>query len=226
MLPCEYIMSAREKSITLYSRNGIKIIKTTHIDTTKYHNKTYAFEETSRTEILEKDVYEFISPKRLSHYEYKKCESKLGFYYTKRIWIDAANKSTLQLKGKKVDYTKYIIWVDGEKYELEYPRSYISDTMTQTINKYDNRPWDIVPGYKGIPDHFITALYKEVMKFIDVMYEYKNKIEFKNGVDYYKNNIMIDLFGNENGPQEQPNNIKIEAHGFDTKISFRKRKEL
>ena len=36
---------------------------------------------------------------------------------------------------------------------------------------------------------------------------------------------MVDLFGYEDGPKIQPNDIKILAHGFDLKESFRKRKE-
>lgn len=215
------IIMSREKTITLYSRNGIRIIKTINIDTKKYHNPVYIFEERSRVENL--DNFEHISSRK-SYYETVKCESKLGFYYYKTRYV--SEDPSKNYVGKSVTYKKYIIWLDGTKYELEYPTSFKSSLTTVCINKYDNRPWDIVPGYKGIPDHFITALYKEVMKFIDIVYEYENVLNFKkSSPKYIRWNILFDLFGNENGPQQQPNDIKILSHGFDLKESFRKRKE-
>lgn len=210
----------REKSITLYSRNGIRLIKTVNIDVKKYHNPVYKYEETSREEVLEKTEHMAWGK---SHYEDVRHESKLGFYYYKREYFDSSQYSSKA--SKSVSYRKYIIWLDGEKYELEYPYMFKSNLMQVKINKYDTRPWDIVPGYKGIPDHFITALYREVLKFIDIMVTYKNTIDFKVSIESISNDILRDLFGSERGPQEQPNNIKILSHGFDLKESFRKRKE-
>ena len=42
-----------------------------------------------------------------------------------------------------------------------------------------------------------------------------------------KKQVMIDLFGDDKGPEGliNYNDLKIEAHGFDLKESFRKRKE-
>lgn len=218
-------MSKRQKTIILFSRNGIKIIKTENIDSNCYHNKTYSYEESLRYEQLEKISHEAWGK---SHYEDVRYESKLGFYYYKREYIQA--KQANNDKGKYVTYKKHIIWLDGEKYELEYPIEFNSPINTIKVNKYDNRPWDIVPGYKGIPDHFIIDLYKESLKFLDILDEYKKILNFRyNGLNHnlneIKKNILINLFGDEDGPKQQPNDIKILSHGFDLKESFRKRKE-
>ncbi len=87
------------------------------------------------------------------------------------------------------------------------------------------RPWDILPGYKGMPDNMINILIKEANRFIDLIFEYKNTFELSLTPEQYRKSIMIDLFGYEDGPKIQPNNIKILSHGFDLKESFRKRKE-
>lgn len=78
------------------------------------------------------------------------------------------------------------------------------------------RPWDILPGYTGMPDNMIDALVKEANNFIDICEPYNKEI---------RKEIMTDLFGYPDGPKIQPNNIKILAHGFDLKTSFRKDKE-
>ena len=203
----------REKQRTLYSRNGIKILKTENILEKKY----------SLRKVLHREVLESNNDKcTKSHYEDVRYTSKLGFYYYKREFIVPKDPIT-----KSIQYKKYVLQIGDIMYELEYPVSFESQFTNIKTNKYDTRPWDIVPGYKGIPDRFITILYNESLKFIDKIFEYKKLItsdDFTN-IDDIRKEILCDLFGNEDGPKEQPNNIKILSHGFDLKESFRKRKE-
>jgi len=44
-------------------------------------------------------------------------------------------------------------------------------------------------------------------------------------VNDIRKEVLMDLFGDENGPTINYNDIKILSHGFDLKQSFRKRKE-
>lgn len=59
------------------------------------------------------------------------------------------------------------------------------------------RPWDILPGYKGMPDNMINILIKEANRFIDLIFEYKNTFELSLTPEQYCKSIMIDLFGYE-----------------------------
>lgn len=88
------------------------------------------------------------------------------------------------------------------------------------IWKYDNRPWDIIPGYKGIPDNSIKALEKSLSSFWSALMDVK-----EDGMEEKKNQIMTDLFGNPDGPIMTSDKVKILSHGFDPKTSFKKRKE-
>ena len=207
-------MSAREKVRTLYSRNGIRIIKTENIHDPR---KRWGIEKFSRNEKLENAEIR----KERGEYIKIKHESPLGFYYTTHEW---KNDNSYNKKPKNVTYRKYIIWLENTKYELEYPIEYCANDNVQHIN-VDMRPWDILPGYKGMPDNMINTLIKEANRFIDLIFEYKNTFELSLTPEQYRKSIMIDLFGYEDGPKIQPNNIKILSHGFDLKESFRKRKE-
>lgn len=208
-------MSVREKTKTLYSRNGIRIVKTENLQN-GYPNKKWYFEETSRTERLENIEINNHS----GEYIETKHESPLGFYYITKEWKKYETKIP-----KSVIYRKYIIWLENSKYELEYPIKYQNNDMVQSIN-IEMRPWDILPGYTGMPDNMITALVKEANNFIDLIFEYKKSLEgLKIDPEWYGKSIMRDLFGYEDGPKIQPNDIKILAHGFDLKESFRRRKE-
>lgn len=211
-------MSVREKTKTLYSRNGIRIVKTENLQRSMRQNiyKKWYFEKTSRTEYLEN--IEII--KNSGEYIETKHESPLGFYYITKEWKKYEIKTP-----KSVIYRKYIIWLENSKYELEYPIKYQDNDMDQSIN-IEMRPWDILPGYTGMPDNMITALVKEANNFIDLLFEYKKSLEgLKLSPELQGKSIMKDLFGYEDGPKIQPNDIKILAHGFDLKESFRKRKE-
>ena len=207
-------MSAREKTKTLYSRNGIRIVK---VENLQDHHKRWGLEEISHQERLENvPIY-----KERGEYVEHRHESPLGFYY---ITKDYEYYEGYESKAKSVTYRKYIIWLNTVKYELEYPFEYIANNVVQEIN-IDMRPWDILPGYKGMPDNMINALVKEANKFIDLIFEYKKSFTLQYSPEEYRKKIMIDLFGYEDGPKIQPNDIKILSHGFDLKTSFRKRKE-
>lgn len=211
-------MSVREKSRTLYSRNGIRIVKTENLQNNSL-NRKWCFEKAMRVERLE-NLPE-TNRRDGSGYVVKRCESPLGFYYTTTEWVGYDTSK----KPKSVTYKKYIIWLDTTKYELEYPTEYSSNNMTQHID-VDMRPWDILPGYNGMPDNMVNALVREINGFIDLLYEYKKLLDGLNLTpESYRKSIMIDLFGYEDGPKIQPNDIKILSHGFDLKASFRKRKE-
>ena len=211
-------MSVREKARTLYSRNGIRIVKTENLKNNSL-NKKWCFEKAMRVERLE-NLPE-ANKRDGSGYVVKRYESPLGFYYTTTEWVGCDTSK----KPKSVTYKKYIIWLDTTKYELEYPTEYSSNNMTQHID-VDMRPWDILPGYNGMPDNMVNALVREINGFIDLLYEYKKSLDGLNLTpESYRKSIMIDLFGYDDGPKIQPNDIKILSHGFDLKESFRKRKE-
>ena len=211
-------MSAREKTITLYSRNGIRILKTENLQNNR-QNKKWCFEQIERVNVIDQAEHN----QKAGEYVQIKHESPLGFYYYTREWVYYDT-----IKSKGVKYKKYTIWLDTIKYELEYPIKYEAPNIKQEIN-IEMRPWDIMPGYKGMPDNMINALVLEVNKFIDIIFEYKNIIKNSAGIaktpEQYKKSIMIDIFGYEDGPKIQSNNVKILSHGFDLKESFRKRKE-
>ena len=211
-------MSVREKTRTLYSRNGIRIVKTENLQNNSL-NRKWCFEKAMRVERLE-NLPE-AKKRDSSGYVVKRYESPLGFYYTTTEWVGYGTSK----KPKSVTYKKYIIWLDTTKYELEYPTEYSSNNMTQHID-VDMRPWDILPGYNGMPDNMVNALVREINGFIDLLYEYKKSLDGLNLTpESYRKSIMIDLFGYADGPKIQPNDIKILSHGFDLKESFRKRKE-
>ena len=84
-------MSARENVRTLYSRNGIRIIKTENIHDPR---KRWGIEKFSRNEKLESVEIR----KERGEYIKIKHESPLGFYYTTREW---KNDNSYNKKPKK-----------------------------------------------------------------------------------------------------------------------------
>ena len=234
-------MSRREKSTVLYSRNGIKIERIDYLDLTKLSNQIYQgkFIVNTVSSSLKKkeDKIEVIAAQKAWD-ETITRESKLGFYYYETIH-HAAKEQKIKNNDKysSAIFKTYIFQYDNKRFELSYPVS-CGDIA---INR-ETRPWDILPGYKGIVEHFITDLYKEVNKFFEVAevnrvaYRIKERSFGHNGTpeEYtsdmswiydVKKNVMIDLFGDANGPTINYNDIKILSHGFDLKESFRKRKE-
>ena len=147
-------------------------------------------------------------------------------YYNYSSYTGATtNKKGLTIK-------KITINVDTEQYILSYPIQYLDTKIG-----IEARPWDIAPNSKGMEDHFVDALAKEANKFFDIAFDNKITLTYKKqwfeknntdehiNVNQLKKETFIDLFGYEDGPRVQPNNVKLLAHGFDLKESFRKRKE-
>ena len=234
-------MSKREKSTTLYSRNGIKIERVDYLDMTKLSNQIYQNKfiiNDVNTSIKKKESKTEVIAAKKAWDEIITRESKLGFYYYETIHHDA-KKQEVKYNDKFgfAKFKTYTFQYDNKRFILSYPVS-CGDV---SINK-ETRPWDILPGYKGIVEHFITDLYKEVNKFFEiaevnkVAYRIKERTFGYNGTpeEYtsdmswiydVKKRVIIDLFGDENGQTINYNDIKILSHGFDLKESFRKRKE-
>jgi hypothetical protein len=234
-------MSKREKSTVLFSRNGIKIERVDYLDMTKYSNNQYKdkFITNVVTSILKsKDKKPEVIPAQKAWDEIITHTSKLGFYYYEKIH-HSAKEQEIHYNNKfgTATYKTFTFQYDNKRFVLSYPIS-CGDV---SINR-ETRPWDILPGYKGIIEHFITDLYKEVNKFFEVAevnrvaYRIKERTFGYNGtpekyapdmswVYDVKKQVMIDLFGDEKGPSVNYNDIKILSHGFDLKESFRKRKE-
>ena len=220
---------AREKKITLFSRNLVKIEKITGVDFEKRRESSRVISVNVST------TYEDNAPVA-GKYEKggwvkKKKISRLGFYYMSDYYnYSSYTGATTNKKGLTIK--KITINVDTEQYILSYPIQYLDTKIG-----IEARPWDIAPGSKGMEDHFVDALAKEANKFFDIAFDNKITLTYKKqwfeknntdehiNVNQLKKETFIDLFGYEDGPRIQPNNVKLLAHGFDLKESFRKRKE-
>lgn len=236
-------MSAREKKITIYSRNGIKIERIDFLDMTKRDNQENDGKfiiNTVSTSLKKKGESPKLIPAKKAWDETITKTSKLGFYYYLTIHHTEKPAKIIYDNSKtSATFKTYTFQCNNKRYELSYPIS----CYDVNIN-IETRPWDILPGYKGIDDHFITDLYKDVITFFNIAEDNKVRLKttkreyslrgsyFKDTfstdmswVEETKKSVMRDLFGNENGPSVNYNDIKILSHGFDLKESFRKRKE-
>ena len=234
-------MSRKEKATVLYSRNGIKIEKVEFLDMTKWPNMkdVGVLIKTTVDQRLKRDSKVEIIPAKKAWKETITRTSKLGFYYYEiREHKAEPQKIINHDKYDAATYKKLVFKFDTKRYEMIYPIK-CGDV---SINK-ETRPWDLLPGTNGIEDHFITDLYKEVIKFFDICederigyqispssYGYNSSREAvyakdMSWVDDIRKEVLRDLFGDENGPSVNYNDINILRHGFDLKQSFRKRKE-
>jgi len=142
-----------------------------------------------------------------------KCKSPLGFYYYKGE-SDIRYKTSYDECGRR---KIYIITFDGGRYEIKYLVSYNNTSIC-----HETRPWDL--SGNGMPDHFIKDLEKVLNDIVDFMYG--TKLYDKEKISEFKNDVFTDLFGFPSGMKTQTNEGKILSHGFDLKMSFRKRKEV
>lgn len=234
-------MSRKEKATVLYSRNGIKIEKVEFLDMTKWPNMkdVGVLIKTTVDQRLKRDSKVEVIPAKKAWKETITRISKLGFYYYEiREHKAEPQKIINHDKYDAATYKKLVFKFDTKRYEMMYPIK-CGDV---SINK-ETRPWDLLPGTNGIEDHFITDLYKEVIKFFDICederigyqispsyYGYNSSREpvyakDMSWVDDIRKEVLRDLFGDENGPSVNYNDINILRHGFDLKQSFRKRKE-
>ncbi len=141
-----------------------------------------------------------------------KCKSPLGFYYYKGEDNVRYNTTYDEFGIRR----KYIITFDGGRYEIKYLVSYNNTSIC-----HETRPWDL--SGNGMPDHFIKDLEKVLNDIVDFMYG--TKLYDKEKISEFKNDVFTDLFGFPDGMKSQTNEGKILSHGFDLKMSFRKRKE-
>lgn len=165
-------------------------------------------------------------------------ESPLGFYYytinRKRIPTEKGKKIIATHKTA-ILYSRYEIYGPRYHYVIQYPHSY-----NDVYIGVDTRPWDLTDN-NGIEDHFIMDLKNLLDKIFEVCqndkidlvenhknywWETHNQEQYsKKPIGDFKVEIYKDLFGFKDGPKMQTNEEKILSHGFDTKISFRNRKE-
>lgn len=235
-------MSRKEKATVLYSRNGIRIDKIEFIDMTKYENQKnlgILVNTVVELKLKKKNNNIEIIPAKKAWIETVKRESPLGFYYYQTIEHKAEPQQIINHNKYDVaTYKKLVFKFDNKRYEMIYPIK-CGDI---SINK-ETRPWDLLPGTTGIEDHFIVDLYKEVIKFFDICEDERIGYQIKaphygwdgnkdgiyakdmSWVNDIRKEVLMDLFGDENGPTINYNDIKILSHGFDLKQSFRKRKE-
>ena len=234
-------MSKKEKATVLYSRNGIKIEKVEFLDMTKLinHKDLGILVKTTIDQRLKRDSKVEVIPAKKEWKETITRTSKLGFYYYEIIEHKAEPQKIINHdKYDGATYKKLVFKFDDKRYEMIYPIK-CGDV---SINK-ETRPWDLLPGTNGIEDHFITDLYKEVIKFFDICEDERIGYQIEpayygycgsKGPEYAKDmswvndvrkEVLRDLFGDENGPSVNYNDINILRHGFDLKQSFRKRKE-
>ena len=214
----KYVMP-KEKKLTYFSRNGVRIVKTLYVDMTKDSNKREngCINVTLTTQTIEKG-----NPgvKEKAHDEIIRRASKLGFWYNKIVHHGD------RVIGQEPDKNAVIMGIsllrDGTRWTMEYPKSFNGVNLG-----IDARPWDLLPGYQGMPGHFVNDLYRETTKFLDSVEGLGGSFHslHHSNWDEVRRDVMKDLFGPTGKPEIQPNDIKILSHGFDLKESFRKRKE-
>jgi len=236
-------MSRKEKLTVLYSRNGIRIDKIEFIDMTKLINQKdlgILVKTTVNLNLKKKNSNKIeVIPAKKAWIETIRRESKLGFYYYQNIEHNEEPQKIINHdKYDGATYKKLVFKFNDKRYEMIYPIK-CGDI---SINR-ETRPWDLLPGTTGIEDHFVTDLYREVIRFFNICedekikyryqpvkyafngsreYQYSNDMSWVNDI---RKEVLRDLFGDENGPTINYNDIKILSHGFDLKQSFRKRKE-
>lgn len=166
----------------------------------------------------------------------RRYESPLGFYYYKKedvceeVFDDKVTDPTVTLQ--EISFiTKNNI------YKFKYPVG--QGNLRISV---ETRPWNIVSGYKSMPDHFIQDLYNDLENIFAELI--KDKAVVATETNYYdwmkkeygikilpetvgefRNKLYLSVFGNSKGPIQQTNEEKILSHGFDLKTSFRKDKE-
>lgn len=198
-------MTKRSKTIHLFNKNHITLVKT---------------EEAVRNEpvcTINRDTVYLTSPlskgkrRMLSAGNYIRmtCESKLGFYYEKVVYVSI---SSYMETGEICIVT---VKEDMTTYTLTYYKRYRDMCIG-----VDKRPWELFEDEKAMLEHFIYDLKKQIDMLLDIIYSNKKmKIKYTGDI---KKLLYKDLFGSEKGIRFQTNDEKILSHGFDLKTSFRK----
>ena len=224
---------------TLFNKNHIKVEDMEYTANTNIPTETYIEYNILTSKREGPNVKKYLKkPKiyRIRKKEYVKEISKLGFWYYR-----PCTKYDLEreVKASSITYEDIIheIKIIGGKhtYTITYLWQY-----NNVLASEDQRPWDISPE-GSMADHFVTDLLKIMDSIFDYAAAKKLKlrtrkytyIQDKGYQDYYdysdlndfKRKIYTELFGAPKGPIYQTDAEKIQSHGFDNKISFRKRKE-
>ena len=194
-------MSKREKIVNIFNKNHITITRTENLQDKHHYGRIVHQQE---------GYSKFFYPKKQV-----KLQSPLGFYYYKEISLNNNNSSELI----KLEISNGII-----KYMLCYYRQEGKKNIGIEI-----RPWELFED-KPMSEHFIFDLKDcidkllEFIKFEKILiveyYSFSNNIE--RDLNYIKNMLYSDIFGNEKGIRFQTDSEKIISHGFDLKTSFRK----
>ena len=235
-------MSSKQSKVfirTLFNKNHIKVEDMEYTANTDIPTETYIEYNTlsvKREGPIDKKYVKKPKIYRIGKKECVKEISKLGFWYYR-----PCTKYDLEreIKASAITYedTIHEIKIIGGKhtYTITYLWRY-----NNVLASEDQRPWDISPE-GSMADHFVTDL----LKIMDNIFDYaaakklqlrtrrSTYIQNKGYQDYYdysdlndfKRKIYTELFGAPKGPIYQTDAEKIQSHGFDNKISFRKRKE-
>lgn len=220
----------RDKIKTLFNKNHITVKKTT---TSTYYSwpclKTISRYDYSNA--LTQRMNRHWVPKTTKTVE---KESPLGFVYTQTIVTEGHYEYNKNYVANpcNITFKHYAIYINNDVYEIIYPRAYNGVNIG-----VDTRPWEIADS-RCMEDHFVDDLLKvindicclcednKISKCITDHMKYNSNTEYEStSYSEWKKQLFIDLFGNANGPRYQTDIEKIISHGFDTKISFRKRKE-
>lgn len=210
--------------VSIFSKNSIFISRIDKVNDDKYI--MYKKDQVD----LDTGHYSFKS----SYYHTEEKEvvkkSNLGFYYKSKVRVHKNTDNQVSYSKTAPLYKTFTILCSNFTYIIKYPWSYNNVNIGT-----DTRPYDLLDK-KGIQDHYLVDLKKE----LDTIFEIcrKEKINQKYEINFYnKNNylpcdigeirceIYKDIFGDKNGLSIRTDKEKIEAHGFDNKVSFRKDKD-
>ena len=162
-------------------------------------------------------------------------KSNLGFYYKSKVRVYKNTDNEVSYSKTAPLYKTFTFCGSDFTYIIKYPWSYNNVNIGT-----DTRPYDLLDK-RGIQDHYLIDLKKELDSIFDICRN--EKINQKLKIDYNINNysfekgfkpcdigefrceIYQDIFGDKNGLSIRTDKEKIEAHGFDNKVSFRKDKD-
>jgi len=190
---------------------------------TSYHKSNYV-----------NDVWYNTTRKNKNNYIEERCISKLGFYYTKRTYIHNNRYFEIDESSYRTINTLSFRDRSGDIHIFSFYSRYGENSASRTEDGL--RPWEICERDNNMPDHMLTALWKDANDFFTEMEAYDNKVYFTTGSIYgaakkdhdlysVKKDVFEYLFGSIKGIRFQTDMEKIISHGFDPKYSFRKDKE-
>ena len=195
-------MSKREKIVNIFNKNHITITRTENLQNKDCYGRI----------VHQQEGYHKISLPG----KQMKLQSPLGFYYYKKVPQEYSTNLS------------EIIKLEISNGMYKYTLCYYKKDWNKNIG-IEVRPWELFED-KPMSEHFIFDLKDCIDKLLDFIrfekiliiecYSFSNNIE--RDLNYVKNMLYRDLFGNEKGIRFQTDSEKIISHGFDLKTSFRK----